>query len=238
MEMIPRADTGTHDAAQEGNTMARHVSFTPGSRMALLSAVLLTLSAVAGHAQTVLDEWAGVTAPPPPALKDASVPDGKATAVLVMDINGQTCSAQRRPRCANGMPRLQKLVADARSKGALIIYTLTSSATAADILKEVAPQPGDPVLKSAGPDKFMGNDMEKILRERGIKTVIATGTAAHTSVLHTGSGAALRGYDVIVPVDVISSDLAYQEQYTLHHLTVASRVMNKVTLTTTARLKF
>lgn len=203
-----------------------------------LLATLVTLMPAPSIAQTVIDEWASIKAPAPPALKDAKIPDGKATAILVMDINTSTCSAERRPRCAAALPRLEALVATARARGALIVYTLTSSSTAADIPKSIAPQPGDPVLPSAGPDKFMGNDMENILKERGIKTVVTTGTGAHTSVLYTGAAAALRGYDVIVPIDVIASDQAYQEQYTLLNLTTTSRVMNKVVLTTTPMLKF
>jgi nicotinamidase-related amidase len=40
-----------------------------------------------------------------------------------------------------------------------------------------------------------------MLRERGIRRVIAMGTQAQTSVLHTAAAAALRGFKVIVPVD-------------------------------------
>jgi len=206
-------------------------------RPAFALAAFLGITAAA-EAQTVIDEWASIKAPPPPALKPATVSDPKTTALLVMDVNSQTCTAQRRPRCANSLPRLQQLVADAHAKGMLVIYTLSGTTTAADILKEIAPQSGDPVLPSFGPDKFMGNDLEKILKDKGIKTVIAAGTAAHTSVLHSGSGAALRGYSVIVPIDVISSDQAYQEQYTIVHLTTASRVLDKVTLTTTKMMRF
>lgn len=207
------------------------------SHSALALAALLTVASGAG-AQTVIDEWNSVKAPAPPVLKPATVDDPKTTALLVMDVNSQTCTAQRRPRCTNALPRLQQLVADAHAKGVLVIYTLSGTTTAADILKEIAPKDGDPVLPSFGPDKFMGNDMEKILKERGIRTVIAAGTAAHTSVLHSGSGAALRGYSVIVPIDAISSDQPYQEQYTVLHLTTASRVLDKVTLTTTKMMRF
>jgi nicotinamidase-related amidase len=209
----------------------------PAFALALLSGLSVFVAADA-RAQTVIDEWNGVKAPPPPALKPATVSDGKTTALLVMDVNSQTCTAQRRPRCAESVPYLKTLVDNARAKGVLVIYTLSGTTTAADILKEVAPKQGDHVLPSFGPDKFMGNDLETILKDAGIKTVIAAGTAAHTSVLHTGSGAALRGYDVIVPIDAISSDQAYQEQYTVLHLATASRVMNKVTLTTTKMMRF
>ena len=207
------------------------------SHLAILAA-FLTLCVTAARAQTVIDEWNGIKAPPPPAVKDVTIADGKTTALLIMDVNTNTCTAERRPRCAAAIPRLSKLLGEARAKGALVIYTLSGTTTAADVIKDVAPVAGDPVLPSFGPDKFMGNDMEKLLKDRGIKTVIATGTGAHTSVLYTGAGAALRGYDVIVPIDVIASDQAYQEQYTLLNLTTTARVMTKVTLTTTQILKF
>lgn len=204
----------------------------------VLSFAFILAGLAGAAAQTVIDEWSTIKAPPPPALKPASVADGPATAVLIMDVNSQTCTMERRPRCAKSIPQLQKLVDSARAKGAIVIYTLSGTTTAADIIKEVAPRQGDAVLPSFGPDKFMGNDLEKILKDKGIKTVIATGTGAHTSVLHTASGAALRGYDVIVPIDAIASDQAYQEQYTLLHLTTTSRVMNKVILTTTPMMTF
>ncbi|MGE5538519.1 MAG: isochorismatase family protein [Gemmatimonas sp.] len=208
------------------------------SRLLLLVASFVGISAASARAQSVIDDWDKVKAPPPPALKPVAIDDPKTTALLVMDVNTQTCTVQRRPRCAGSVPRLQKLVSEGRAKGMTVIYTLSGTTTAADILKEIAPAPGDSVLPSFGPDKFMGNDLEKILKDKGIKTVIAVGTAAHTSVLHSASGAALRGYGVVVPVDVISSDNPYQEQYTVLHLTTASRVLDKVTLTTTAMLKY
>jgi nicotinamidase-related amidase len=200
--------------------------------------VLTGITASKASSQTVIDEWNSIKAPAPPPLKPVTVTDGRTTALLVMDVNSQTCTNQRRPRCVATIPRLQKLVQDARAKGAMVIYTLSGTTTAADILPEIAPKDGDRVLPSFGPDKFMGNSLETILKENGMKTVIAVGTAAHTSVLHSASGAALRGYDVIVPIDVISSDQAYQEQYTVLHLATASRVMNKVTLTTTRMMQF
>lgn len=201
-------------------------------------AALMALTMPGAQAQTVIEEWATIKAPAPPAVKDVTIADGKTTALLIMDVNSNTCTVERRPRCASAMPRLQALLATARAKGAVVIYTLSGTTTAADIIPAVAAKPGDPVLPSSGPDKFMGNDMEKILKERGIKTVITTGTGAHTSVLYTGAAASLRGYDVVVPIDVIASDQAYQEQYTLLNLTTTARVMTKVTLTTTQMLKF
>ena len=62
--------------------------------------------------------------------------------------------------------------------------------------------------------------------------MILTGTAAQTTVLHTGAAAALRGMRVVVPVDGMSSNDAFGELYTAWHLASAARIMNQVTLTT------
>jgi nicotinamidase-related amidase len=87
-------------------------------------------------------------------------------------------------------------------------------------------------------DKFLGTDLEKILKEKGIKTVIITGTAAHGAVLLTGSEAAFRGFKVIVPVDGMSSENTYFEQYTAYHLANAPGVGQQVTLTRIDMIKY
>ena len=182
-------------------------------------------------AQTVIDDWGSAKLPPPPALKAATLAPAE-TALLVMDFTNQTCSTQRRPRCAASVPKVQKLVAGARAKGALVIYSVAvPGSTAADILKELAPAAGELVLPPLGPDKFINSDLEKILKGKGIKTVVALGTQAQTSVLHTGAAAALRGFKVIVPVDGMSSDEVFPELYTAWHLANAARISAQVTLT-------
>jgi nicotinamidase-related amidase len=128
--------------------------------------------------------------------------------------------------------KVQKFIADARAKGALVIYSIAGQgATNADIVKELAPAAGETILPTLGPDKFIGSDLEKLLKDRNIKTVIALGTQAHTSVLHTAASAALRGFGVVVPVDGMSSDDLFPELYTAWHLSTAARISNQVTLT-------
>ena len=189
------------------------------------------LAPLLAAAQTVVDEWSTVKLPPPPQLKPAKI-DAQETALLVMDFTTQTCNAQRRPRCVASVAKVEKLVADARAKGVTVIYSIAGTgATPASILKELTPAPGETVLPALGPDKFIGSDLEKTLKDKGIKTVIAVGTQAQTSVLHTAGAAALRGFKVVVPVDGMSSDDAFPELYTAWHLTTASRIGDRVTLT-------
>jgi len=42
-------------------------------------------------------------------------------------------------------------------------------------------------------------------------------TAAHGAVLYTASGAVLRGFNVIVPLDCVSAQNTYIEQYVAYH---------------------
>jgi nicotinamidase-related amidase len=192
-------------------------------------AVLICLLWTPAFSQTIIEEWNAVKAPPAPELKSVKI-DSKVTALLMLDFNKQTCNAERRPRCIASIPKVQKLLTEARAKGVPVIYTLSAGAAAADIAKELAPLAGEPVVAS-GPDKFFGTDLEKILKEKGINTVIAVGTASHGAVLYTASGAALRGMKVIVPVDGMSAENTYAEQYVAWHLLNAPRISTLVTLT-------
>ena len=128
------------------------------------------------------------------------------------------------------LPRIHSLLVQARTRGLFVIYTLGAASTPADVLPEVAMLGSEPVVKS-GPDKFVATDLEKILKEKGIKTVIAVGAAAHGAVLHTATGAAFRGFNVVVPVDGMAAETPYAEQYTVWDLVNAPRLADKVKLT-------
>jgi nicotinamidase-related amidase len=186
----------------------------------------------------VLSEWKDLAFPPAPELKPAKV-EAASTALLLLDFTNQTCSQERRPRCAAQVPGLAKLLAEARAKNVFVVYSVaTAGSDRKDILAALAARDGDPVLPPLGPDKFIGSDFEKMLKDKGIQTLIIAGTAAHTSVLHTGGEAALRGFKVVAPVDGMSSNEAFTEAYTAWHLVNAARIMNAVTLTRVGMISF
>ena len=186
--------------------------------------------------KTIVDEWTNIKAPKPPELKPVKI-DPKVTALLILDIQNQNCNSERRPRCVASAAKIQKLLAKAREKGMVVVYSLTSRASAADIRKEVAPIEGEPMVKS-GANKFFGTDLDKILKERDITSVIITGTSAHGAVLNTATGAAMRGFKVIVPVDGMSASDAYAEQYTAWHLANGPGSRRSTTLTNISLLEF
>ena len=73
----------------------------------LLSAGLAICAATtAVQAQTLIEEWGTAKFPAPPPLKPAKI-DAKETAILVMDFTKQTCTPERRKRCADQVPKVQ-----------------------------------------------------------------------------------------------------------------------------------
>jgi nicotinamidase-related amidase len=189
--------------------------------------------------QSIIDLWASAKAPPAPALKAVNA-DPKTTALLLLDFVKQACNETVRPRCVETVPAAGGLLARARDKNVLVVYAIgsvTPGRTLADTLPGVAPLGNEPYVQ-AGPNKFLNTDLDKILKDHGIKTVIVTGTAAHGAVLHTADEAVFRGYKVVVPVDAISAESLYVEQYVVHHFTIGSRVGPATTLTRVGMIKF
>ncbi|MFP3897145.1 MAG: cysteine hydrolase [Anaerolineales bacterium] len=178
---------------------------------------------------TIIEEWAAVGIPPPPELQAVTI-DPETTALLILDIQKGNCNMESRPRCVASVPKIQQLLARARGSGMAIVYSLTSTAQVSDVREEVAPLAEESVVRSSV-DKFYNTDLEKILRTRGIETVIVVGTSAHGAVLHTATGAALRGLHIIVPVDGLSAGEPYAEQYTCWHLANAPGTRQQAVLT-------
>lgn len=178
---------------------------------------------------TIIEEWEEVEIPPSPELREVTV-DPETTALLILDIQRQNCNMERRPRCVASVPKIRQLLARARGAGMAVVYSLTSTAEVSDVREEVAPLTEEPVVRSSV-DKFYNTNLEEILRTRGIETVIVVGTSAHGAVLHTATGAALRGLRVIVPVDGLSAEEPYAEQYTCWHLANAPGTRRQAALT-------
>lgn len=190
----------------------------------------LFLSPVTAQTEgTVLDHWATIQAPAPVKLKPVTL-DAKTTAFLVLDIEQRTCNTKRRPRCVASVPKIKTFLKKARRKGLAVVYSLTSKGTPETILPGATPLDGEPIVKSSV-DKFYKTDLEKILKKKGIKTVIIIGTTAEGAVLHTATGASMRGFQVIVPIDGMSAGTLYAEQYTAWHLVNAPGTRRRTTLT-------
>jgi len=192
-------------------------------------------------AENIIDQWSQVQVPPPPELKRVTV-DPKSTALLVMGFVRDSCNLQRRPRCVATIPQVKKLLTEARAHGVRVLHSVPDTNPSGDfIVAELEPLPGEEIIPPNGPNKFLpfdlefnrysGFDLDKTFKDHGITTIITVGTQVQTAVLHTAAEAALRGYKVIVPIDGMSGDSLYPEQYTAWHLANTQRVKQQVTLT-------
>jgi nicotinamidase-related amidase len=202
-------------------------------RVAGIAAVLGALIGSPAYAGNIVDEWASIK-PPAPTLKPVQA-DAKTTALLMLDFMNQNCG--QRPRCLATIPAVKKLLAAARAAKATVVYSLVANMTTADVVKDVAPEAGEASVLS-GPDKFLKTDLEKILKDKGIQTVIAVGTASNGAVLFTAAGAAFRGMNVVVPVDGMSAVDAVAEYATVLDLQTAPQLSTKGTLTKTDMITF
>ena len=191
-------------------------------RLASFLTVLLVLSAFPVFSQSapayvsVLDQWSTVPVPPAPQPKAVTV-DPATTALLVLDLQNQLCNPDTRPRAWSTVPFVADLLQRARAAGSLVVYSLVPTGNPGDIVAPLSPRPGDPIVRTSA-DKFFRTDLEAILADHGIKTVVVTGTAANGAVANTATGASLRGMKVVVPVDGLSNEDLYAEQYVVYHL--------------------
>ena len=199
----------------------------------IAAAAVAAIFTLPAQAANIVDEWATVKAPAP-TLKPVTV-DPKTTALLMLDFMNQNCG--KRPRCLDTIPAMKKLLGEARAHKVAVVYSIIANTTPADVIKDVAPQADEPHVLS-GPDKFLRTDLEKILKDKGITTVIAVGTSANGAVLFTASGAAFRGMNVIVPVDGMSAIDAVAEYATTIDFMTAPSVSTKTTLTKSDMIKF
>src|SRR5665647_1626808 len=90
---------------------------------AAIIAALTVLSSAVGspaRAANIIDEWANVKLPPPPALKPVTV-DPKTTALLLLDfVPHDPYCGPAKARCGATLPAMKQLLANARAHGATV----------------------------------------------------------------------------------------------------------------------
>ncbi|HEY0239537.1 MAG TPA: cysteine hydrolase [Friedmanniella sp.] len=74
-----------------------------------------------------------------------------------------------------------------------------------DIIDELAPLPGEVVLDKPGKGAFYGTDLQQILSDAGVESLIVTGVTTEVCVHTTVREANDRGYEALVLSDCVGS---------------------------------
>ena len=74
-----------------------------------------------------------------------------------------------------------------------------------DIIDELKPAPGEPVVDKPGKGAFYATDLDSMLRNRGIRSLVVCGVTTEVCVNTTVREANDRGYDCLVLEDCVGS---------------------------------
>jgi len=173
-------------------------------RARLLTLLLLAaFLALARGAPVAAQAPAGVTVPALPDPAAVSL-DASTTAFLALDFNNSTCA--NLPACVATLPAVATAITAARAASVLVVYSSGGSpgSSGTPLLPDVLQGPNDPLVVS-GADKFYGTNLDDILKQHGITTVVLTGTFTNGAILYTAFAAAERGYAVVVAEDGVSA---------------------------------
>jgi nicotinamidase-related amidase len=198
---------------------------------------LVCFCANSAFAADAVAEWNSIEALPPPELHTVTL-DPATTGLMVMDFGTQFCLPDQRPRCAESIPAVKRVVDAARAANITMVYIRSGTMQPEDFIAEIAPGPGDHYFQGIKEDKMIGNDTEQVFRNAGVDTLVLVGTQGSGSVLITAIGAALRGFKVVVPVDTMPSATAYQEQFTIWEIANGRVFRDLSTLTRSDMLRF
>ncbi len=111
-----------------------------------------------------------------------------------------------------------------RGANVLIVYSVSASAKGTPLGEVASPlkrRDNEPIIYPDAFDKFTGGELQALLKEKGIKTVVITGASTNAAVLYTATTAArMHRYIVVIPMDGMVANSNYEQEYTFHQFTV------------------
>jgi nicotinamidase-related amidase len=117
---------------------------------------------------------------------------------------------------------LKKLLAEARKKKIHVIYSNDAhlpidrelevwgphgmmGTKEAEVIKDIKPEKGDYVVNKRAYSGFFATDLDMLLRDLKVDTVIIAGLHANICVRHTSADAFFRDYRIIIPEDGVEA---------------------------------
>lgn len=87
-----------------------------------------------------------------------------------------------------------------------------------DVIQELRPREGEQVIPKRRYSGFFGTDLDLILRESGVETIILAGVLTDICVMYTSADASARNYDVLVITDATGSVSDETHRFALNHM--------------------
>jgi nicotinamidase-related amidase len=82
---------------------------------------------------------------------------------------------------------------------------LLPGTAASEVLAELGPEPEDLVLtRTHGLDPMSGTDLDSVLRNLGVTTIVATGVSVNIAITNLVMDAVNAGYSVVLPRDAVA----------------------------------
>ena len=120
------------------------------------------------------------------------------------------------------IPCLERLIAAARASGVTVVYATDAHTPAdtelrkwpphamkgtrlAEIVPQLAPQPGDLVIEKTTYSPFASSDIEAQLKQQGIERLYITGLHTDCCARHTSGDAFQKGYDLVWITDALAA---------------------------------
>jgi len=147
----------------------------------------------------------------------------KAAVVVIDVINDFVTGVFKNERAFKIIPNIKRLLDFARKQRVQIIYATDAhlpnvdtefevwglhavkGSWGAEIINELKPEKGDLRVFKRKYSAFQGTDLDMLLRELKIDTLILTGVVTDICIQHTAADAFFRGYRIIVPQDCVEA---------------------------------
>lgn len=136
--------------------------------------------------------------------------DRDRSALLVIDVQAGVMAASVRSQ--EVVSAINQLVARARERDVPVVWVQHSSEDLPEgsevwqLVRELVPAPGEPVVHKRYGDSFEDTDLEEVLAERGVSRLVVTGAQTDACVRSTLHGGFTRGYDAVLVSDAHTTE--------------------------------